>query len=93
MLPSLPSAWSMGFIKGIKARGGFELDIYWEKNCLKEVTITSNLGKRCRVRTATPVQVFWGNEIIPVEEEEGVVSFETSKGEKYKLVAESASTS
>ncbi|RLE00092.1 MAG: glycoside hydrolase family 95 protein, partial [Candidatus Aminicenantes bacterium] len=93
LLPSLPSEWSNGFVRGIKARGGFELDIYWEKNCLKEATITSNLGKKCRVRTATPVQVFWGNKIIPVEEEEGVVSFETSKGEKYKLVAESATTS
>lgn len=92
LLPSLPSCWSEGMIQGVKARGGFELDISWEKARLKEAIITSHLGNYCRVRTGIPVRVFHGDQLIPVKEVEGVVTFETEEGGEYRIVhqAESA---
>jgi len=92
LLPSLPSCWSKGFIEGIIARGGFELEIFWEEGILKEAVITSRSGKTCRVRTGTPVEVLKGSQSILVKEEEGVVSFETSKEEKYRIIPKSAKT-
>ncbi|MFQ5717749.1 MAG: glycoside hydrolase family 95-like protein, partial [Nitrospinales bacterium] len=92
LLPSLPSCWSKGFIEGIIARGGFELDISWEEGMLKEAVITSKSGKKCRVRTGTPVEVLKGSQSIPVNEKEGVVSFETSKGEKKRIITKKATT-
>jgi len=44
LLPALPGAWQKGYIHGIMARGGFEVDIDWEDGKLKQAIITSKLG-------------------------------------------------
>jgi len=44
LLPALPDAWAQGSVKGICARGGFEISMEWESNTLKEVIISSKLG-------------------------------------------------
>lgn len=43
ILPALPEAWKNGYVKGLCARGGYELDIYWENNKLKKVYILSKI--------------------------------------------------
>jgi alpha-L-fucosidase 2 len=44
VLPALPATWKEGTIKGICARGGFELDIAWVNGMLKSVRVVSKLG-------------------------------------------------
>ena len=41
VLPALPKAWENGWVTGLKARGGLELDIYWEDNSLRKMVIHS----------------------------------------------------
>ncbi len=49
LLPALPKAWPDGKITGVRARGGFELDITW-KNCrLTKAVIHSHSGLPCKV--------------------------------------------
>lgn len=52
LLPALPKAWPDGSVKGMRVRGGFEVDIDWEGGKLLQVTLrgVSNDSDNCTVR-------------------------------------------
>ncbi len=50
LLPALPAAWPTGHITGLRARGGFELDLSWQNSKLTQVTLRSKLGGSCSLR-------------------------------------------
>jgi alpha-L-fucosidase 2 len=55
VLPALPTVWGKGEIKGLVARGGFEMDIKWSQNKVEKVIIKSRNGGNCRLRSLTPL--------------------------------------
>ncbi|WP_281636571.1 glycoside hydrolase family 95 protein [Flavobacterium marginilacus] len=44
LLPALPDAWESGSVKGICARGGFEISMEWNNKILQKVTVSSKNG-------------------------------------------------
>jgi len=49
LLPALPPAWSRGVVKGLRARGGFVVDMSWENGRLRQAALLSTKGGSCRV--------------------------------------------
>lgn len=55
ILPALPYVWPDGEIKGLRARGGFEIDMKWSNGKIEKLDITSTNGGNCRLRSLTPL--------------------------------------
>jgi alpha-L-fucosidase 2 len=89
LLPALPAAWDEGSVKGLCARGGFEVSMDWKSQKLSEAKILSKQGNRCTLRTAEPVTVE-GLDIQSKKELSGdktwyLTTFDTEKGQTYLI--------
>jgi len=58
LLPALPKAWPTGSVKGLRARGGYEVDLAWRDGRLTSFAIRSDDRSTCRVLYAGRLSEF-----------------------------------
>ena len=86
LLPALPAAWPKGEVRGLRARGGFEVDLTWAEGRLEAAAIRSQQNGPCRIRAPHRVKVTSQGENIPaVEVSPNVYEFTARAGGTYHL--------
>jgi alpha-L-fucosidase 2 len=86
LLPALPRAWKSGAVKGLRARGGFEVSLTWDSNALKSAKIRSLNGGVCNLRTTQQVSVKGLNKRSEKSDNWYVLSFLTQAGKTYDVL-------
>jgi len=56
ILPALPDVWQKGSIRGLVARGGFEVSVEWDNNQLERLIVKSGIGGNLRLRSYIPLK-------------------------------------
>lgn len=88
MLPALPSAWTDGSVKGLRAEGGFTLDMTWKDGHIGECTIFSGAGLECKLYLAQDdrlvnIRDSRGKDVEISDMSDNIISFPTIKDETY----------
>ena len=91
ILPALPSKWTKGEITGLKARGGFEVDISWNNGKVAQVKIHSKIGGNLRIRSADQLTDYSGNELPALKSENTNILFKLNQI-KQPVISENIDT-
>jgi alpha-L-fucosidase 2 len=83
VLPALPDAWKNGSVKGLCARGGFEIkEMEWKDGKISKLIIKSKLGGNCRIRSYTALKGEGKNKLDISKGENTNPFYQVSEGKK-----------
>lgn len=92
LLPALPAQWPSGCVRGLHARGGFVVDMYWTDNKLDKAEILACYGGELALYD--PLHAFslyleqkaQVQKMIPLRHSDHVVVYTTVAGARYQLI-------
>lgn len=85
-LPCLPAErWPDGEIRGLRARGGFEVDLKWSAGKFRQAVLRSDHGMPCRIITAIALAARNEKGGIVATSKDGVLGFSTETAVVYQI--------
>lgn len=90
LLPALPKAWPTGTVTGLRARGGYEIDMSWENGRLTEARVVPGYDGVCKIRVASEVEIDHDGRVVNVTSDTNqsdVMMFEVQAKQTYQLRA------
>ena len=90
LFPALPKAWLSGTITGLRARGGYEVDITWREGRLAQACIMSHNHGTCTIRLVSDIDIYQDERKVDYwnkGDQPDVVQFQVAAGQQYRLIA------
>jgi len=89
LLPALPSQWPDGHVSGLRARGGFIVDLTWRGGQLVEAILASELGQPCRLALPVACVATSDDQVILTERDsQGLLCIQTCRGQRITFRAD-----
>lgn len=86
ILPALPRTWENGQVTGLRARGGFVLDIYWKDGELNFANLESLNGGECKIYLESGYAVYNAKgKRVRVKQTGDITRFKTKSGRSYLI--------
>ncbi|MBR6898275.1 MAG: glycoside hydrolase family 95 protein [Lachnospiraceae bacterium] len=85
LLPALPDEWSSGYVSGLKARGGFTVDMSWDNGLLTSAEVTALSDNVCTISYRLPFTVSMEGADVALTESEYGCSFTAAAGKTYTI--------
>ena len=86
LLPALPAEWKSGAVRGLRGRGGFEVDVAWAEGRVSRATVRAHVTRTCRLQGVGVVRVIAKGVAVPVVHRGAdVVEFEAVAGREYQV--------
>ncbi|OCT11362.1 alpha-L-fucosidase [Paenibacillus pectinilyticus] len=87
LLPALPKAWRDGRVSGLRARGGFEVEIVWRDGQLQEAVLLATQDSLCSIRSESSLAITRvnGDDMVLVANDGSIYSFKAESGKRYLI--------
>lgn len=87
-IPALPKEWESGSVKGMKARGGFEVSFSWAGGKMQTAEIKSLCGNSCTVYSDAPIEIYKDEKPVPnvvFQKDNNTYTFISEIGDCYEI--------
>lgn len=85
LLPALPDEWKDGKVRGLRAKGGYVVNMEWKDGKITSAEIISEHDGECRLRVSGAVSIVCEGENVGSRIEDGAIIFKTEKGKNYAI--------